>query len=149
MFSAIVFFFCFVDLNLTLGNIYGLLTDNGLYVFDCWNGNAVTRDYSPVKVLKKSQDNIDIMRVSRTDLNLINQVATVKFNCTLFEDDKKKTEFDEVQEMRYFYFQEMQNFLNQNNFDIVEVRGFLSESNSLLDPYEWNITYVTRKRAKA
>lgn len=138
MFSAIDYLTTNEDLNLSLQNVHGLLHDEGLFIFDCWNGNAVTRDYSPVKVLKKSDGNKEIIRISNTQIDLLKQIATVRFNCILFNNSVKELEFDEIHPMRYFYFQEMRNILSANNFEIIGIRGFLSEEDSI-DPFELRI----------
>jgi len=144
MFSAINYLTSYTDLSKTLSNISGLLKENGIFIFDYWNGNAVVRDYSPVKVLQKSNDEGEIMRISRTQLDLLSQIASVEFSCMYFKDQVKQLEFSELHQMRYFYFQELQNILELNGFKISYRSAFLN-TDGRLDPYDWNISIIAQK----
>lgn len=144
MFSAVNYITEHSDLLLTLNNIRGLLKDNGIFIFDYWNGNAVVRDYSPVKVLRKKSENGEILRVSETQLNLFEQVASVKFTCMFLKDNVKTIEFEEIHRMRYFYFKELENILNFNGFEIAHKSSFKC-LDEICDPFEWNVSIVARK----
>lgn len=147
MFSAINYLTSYKDLEKTLKNIRGLLKEGGILIFDYWNGNAVTRDYSPLKVLRKSNDGGELMRISKTDLDLFNQVATVEFTCMYFQNDIKQIEFTEVHPMRYFYFKELECFLNINGFEICHQSAFMNLETKP-DPYEWNVSVVAKLMKK-
>lgn len=143
MFSAINYLTSYEDLEKTLKNIRGLLKEDGVLIFDYWNGNAVTRDYSPLKVLRKSNDGGELMRISKTSLDLFKQIATVEFTCLYFQKDKKQIEFTEIHPMRYFYFKELESFLNINGFKIAHQSAFMNVDTEL-DPYEWNVSVVAQ-----
>ncbi len=144
MFSAINYLTSYEDLKKTLQNIRGLLKEGGILIFDYWNGNAVTRDYSPLKVLRKADEKGELMRISKTSLDLFKQIATVEFTCLYFEQGSKQIEFSETHLMRYFYFKELESFLKINGFEIANQSAFMSlESN--LDPFEWNVSVVAKK----
>lgn len=144
MFSAINYLTDFEDFNTTLTNIYSLLKPNGVLIFDYWNGNAVTRDYSPLKILRKVNGESELMRISETDLDLFNQIANVNFTCIYFKDNIKQVEFKELHRMRYFYFKELENLLSLNNFKISSRSQFL-DIDGELDPYNWNISIIAQK----
>jgi len=143
MFSAINYLTSYEDLEKTLKNIRGLLKEDGILIFDYWNGNAVTRDYSPLKVLRKSNDEGELMRISKTSLDLFKQIATVEFTCLYFQNDVKQTEFTEIHPMKYFYFKELESFLKINGFGICHQSAFMNLDTEL-DPYEWNVSVVAK-----
>lgn len=144
MFSAVNYLTDFKDQEKTFRNIHSLLNDKGLFIFDYWNGYAVTRDYSPVKVLRKKHQQAEIVRISTTELDLIRQGTTVKFNCMYLEDDKKISEFEEVHHLHYYYFSEMHNLLSTAGFKVLHQSPFMQQDKSV-DPYDWNISIVAQK----
>ncbi|MDF2187456.1 class I SAM-dependent methyltransferase [Paraflavitalea sp. CAU 1676] len=144
MFSAVNYLTSFEDQLKTFKNIHGLLAEGGILLFDFWNGNAVTRDYSPVKVLRKKDQSAEIVRVSTTEIDLIKQSAAVKFNCQYFEGSQRVDEFEEVHHLHYYYFSEMFNLLKIAGFSLVHVSPFL-EPDQPVTPFVWNISIVAQK----
>lgn len=145
MFSAFNYLTTYADQSKTLNNISTLLNHGGLFIFDYWNGCAVTEMYSPVKVLRKSEGSAEILRISETKLNLIEQSATVKFNCNYFQDNKRMADFQETHHLHYYYFSEMRNLLESHQFDILYIAPFMQLDKDL-SPDEWNISIVARKK---
>jgi 2-polyprenyl-3-methyl-5-hydroxy-6-metoxy-1,4-benzoquinol methylase len=144
MFSAINYLTAYEDQSRTLANIHALLYNGGLFIFDYWNGCAVTESYSPVKVLRKRQGDTEILRISETSLDLINQNATVKFTCNYFESDKRIAEFEETHFLHYYYFSEMKNLLASHHFEILHISPFM-KVNEAISPDDWNISIIARK----
>lgn len=145
MFSAVNYIVSFEDQLKSFRNIHGLLEDDGVFVFDYWNGNAVARDYSPVKVLRKQDGDGEIVRISETSINLVEQKATVNFTCIYLEKQQKVTEFKEVHELHYYYFSEIRNLLEFAGFNIIHLSPF-PEAERAVAPFDWNISIVARKR---
>lgn len=145
MFSAVNYITSFEDQLQTFRNIYNLLESGGIFIFDYWNGNAVVRDYSPVKVLRKQDKGAEIVRVSNTSIDLVKQHATVQFNCQYFEENQRVDEFEEVHHLHYYYFSEMYNLLQVAGFSVLHESPFL-EPDKPVDPYDWNISIVAQKR---
>lgn len=144
MFSAMNYLTTYADQSKTLSNIHGLLNPAGLFIFDYWNGYAVTEGYSPVKVVKKKQDDAEIIRISETSLDLIEQQATVKFTCDYFKNNERKADFEEIHLLHYYYFSEMKNLLNSHRFEILHISPFM-DINKVLTPQEWNISIIAKK----
>lgn len=145
MFSAMDYLTKFDDLIRTLENISNLLTDDGIFIFDYWNGNAVTRDYDPVKAIRRSDANGELLRISETALDIVQQIATVKFTCMYFVDGKRVHDFTEYHPMRYYFFQEMANILTSRGWEIIYTSPFM-KFDAPLDPYEWNISIGLKKK---
>lgn len=145
MFSAINYLTTFEDHNKSLSNIYNLLEEEGFFIFDFWNGTAVVRDYSPVRVLRKKNNDTEIIRISETELDLLKQDAFVKFTCLLLENNVKTDEFEELHHLHYYFLPEIESLLKMNKFQIKAVLPFMA-SDKELAPYDWNISIVAQKR---
>jgi SAM-dependent methyltransferase len=143
MFSAIDYLTAHQDIARSLGNIRGLLREDGVFVFDFWNGNAVLKNYSPVRVKRVENGERAVVRVSRTSLDTISQIATINFDFTLLEAGSIVREYSETHPIRYFFPQEMADLLAANGFEIVYRCPFLREDDPI-EPDEWNLTYVGR-----
>jgi SAM-dependent methyltransferase len=144
MFSAMNYLTTYADQSKTLSNIHGLLKPGGLFIFDYWNGYAVTEGYSPVKILKKKQDDVEIIRISETSLDLIDQRATVKFTCNYFKNNDRIADFEETHLLHYYYFSEMKNLLNSHQFEILHMSPFM-HIDKVVTPQDWNISFIARK----
>jgi len=143
MFSAIDYLTEYRDLARSLGNIRSLLREDGIFVFDFWNGNAVLKSYSPVRIRRVEKAEYAVIRVSNTSLDTILQVATINFDFILLKAGSIVREFSEVHSIRYFFPQEMTDLLAANGFEVVHRCPFLRED-SAMEPDEWNLTYVAR-----
>lgn len=144
MFSAINYITNYKDLSITFKNINYLLLDDGIFVFDFWNGNAVIDSFSPVRVKRVKKDSNEIIRISETTIDRISQLATVKFHFMVIDNYGVIKEFDEKHLIRYFFLQEMSDLLQANNFEVVARCPFMDIKRDVTAT-DWNITYVVRK----
>jgi len=144
MFSAVNYLTTFKDQLKTFKNIYDLLKPGGIYLFDFWNGNAVVEYYSPVRYLRKGGSNHEILRISSTTLNKVEQSAEVNFDCFLINKEKIELQFNEVHHLHYYFFSEMRNLLETTGFKIVNTVPFMAPEKPL-EADEWNITIVAQK----
>jgi SAM-dependent methyltransferase len=144
MFSAIDYLVDYRDLARSLGNIRGLLSEGGVFVFDFWNGNAVLKNYSAMRVRRVEKGEHGVIRISNTSLDTISQIATIKFDFILLKAGSIVREFSEIHPIRYYFPQEMVDLLAINGFEVVHRCPFLRED-SAMEPDEWNLTYVARR----
>ncbi len=144
MFSAINYLVTYRDFSLAMQNIGSLLAENGIFVFDYWNGNAVLRDHSPSRVLRKRAGDMEVVRTSETTIDPREQLARVRFTFLCLKNSLKKAEFEEIHHIRYFHFKEMETLLNINGFQIVYISPFMNLDKPV-QPYDWNISVVAKK----
>jgi SAM-dependent methyltransferase len=144
MFSAINYVTNYEDQSRTLTNIHQLLKEGGIFIFDFWNGNAVVDSYSPVKVLRKSDANSEIMRISETNIDLITQDAFVKFTCMYTRNNVKSEEFVEMHHLHYYFFSEMLNLLKSHGFEVMHLSPFM-QLDKKVTPHDWNISIVAKR----
>lgn len=143
MFSAINYLTTYQDLASSLKNIRSLLGEGGVFCFDFWNGNAVLKDYSPVRVRRTENGKDVIIRTSHTTLDRISQIATIVFDFMLIKSGRVLTEFSETHHVRYFFPQEMMDALSANGFEVVHRCPFLFEGHEITAE-DWNLTYVAK-----
>lgn len=143
LFSSIGYLTTHRELVTSLHNIHSLLAPQGLFIFDYWNGNAVIKDYAPLKVLQKSTGNHELIRISRTSLDIEQQLAKIDFQFICLENGVKQHEFTEQHTVRYFFFKEIEAYLDICGFNLLYRSRFMGDTCS---PDDWNITIVARKR---
>ena len=143
LFSALCYLTTHHDIMASLKNIHDLLEPQGLFIFDYWNGNAVVKEYSPLKILQKTGPGRELIRISRTTLDITAQVAHVDFQFICLENGVKQHGFTEQHAVRYFFFKEVETYLDICGFDLLYRSRFMGESYT---PDDWNITIVARKR---
>jgi SAM-dependent methyltransferase len=143
LFSALCYLTTHHEIMVSLKNIHTLLEPQGLFIFDYWNGNAVVKEYSPLKILQKAGTGRELIRISRTNLDITAQVAHVGFQFICLENGVKQHEFTEQHDVRYFFFKEIETYLDICGFDLLYRSRFMGESYT---PDDWNITIVARKR---
>ncbi len=143
MFSAIDYLNDYSDFARTLKNIRGLLREDGLFIFDFWNGNAVLKSHSPVRIKRVEKEDEAVIRISNTSIDAISQIATINFDFMVLKAGNVLREFSELHSMRYYFPQEMTDLLAANGFNVVHRCPFLREESNI-EPNEWNLTYVAR-----
>lgn len=141
MFSAVGYLLTYEDFALTLSNVRGLMAPGSVFIFDYWNGNAVLRDYSPVKFLRKKSGQDEILRISETRIDPVAQWADVKFTCMGFSGDIRKQEFEETHRVRFFFFREMEALLAASGFRILATCPFMHPDKPV-QSHDWNISVV-------
>jgi SAM-dependent methyltransferase len=145
LFSAVDYLASRQSQVLAFQNIHGLLEEDGVFIFDFWNGNAVSRDFSPTRVVHKTKGLEEIYRISYTRIDRLNQSAEVKFRCLHLEEGIKKAEFTEIHSLHYYYLPEMFHLLDRTGYEVVKVVPFMEPERDV-EPYDWNITLVARRK---
>jgi SAM-dependent methyltransferase len=145
MFASLGYLVSNEELAATFAGVRELLEPGGLFIFDVWNGFAVLRDYSPVRMKRAAGPNTSVIRISRTKLDEIRQVATVKFDFIIVPRGGEMVEFSETHLVRFFFPQELHQALTVQGFEVLLQCPFLDATRAL-EPTDWNATFVARKR---
>jgi hypothetical protein len=120
------------------------MKDEGIFIFDFWNGNAVISNFSPVRVKRMSRNGEEVQRISETTIDRLSQVATVKFKFMHIENGTIIKEFEEKHLIRYYFLQEMTDFLQANNLKVIFRCPFMNISGNVSES-DWYITYAVSK----
>jgi len=143
MFGSIGYLVNVDDLSNSFNNIRGLLVNGGIFIFDFWNGNAVIKEYSKERKKEVELEENKVVRTSNTCLDLITQRALVKFKFELSRKGRKIENFTEEHLIRYFFIQEIHDFLQLKGFSILHKCPFLESDSELLGT-EWNVSFVVQ-----
>ena len=144
MFSAIDYLTEYDDLVKAFGNICTLLKDDGVFIFDFWNANAVLDGFSPIRVKRMARGSREVLRISETTIDRITQTARIHFAFTLIENAKIIREFQEDHIVRYFLPREMEDLMRANGFTVVYRCPFMDPCGEIA-PLDWNLTYISKK----
>lgn len=144
MFSAINYLTSHGDLLRSLKNIYGLLENGGIFIFDFWSGNAVIEGFAPVRIKRMSRGTSSILRYSKNTIDRLKHLVHVRFNFMFFNKNKLVSEFAENHICRYFFIREMEDCLNISGFKVIHKCPFMSPNKSI-SCNDWNATFVAKK----
>lgn len=144
MFASLNYLRTYGEFSLSMKNIASLLKDDGIFVFDIWNGDAVVDGYSPSRVKRMADGDKEVIRISETSLDRPRQTALVKFSFLMIDNGRVCRDFSEDHLIRYYFVQEIQDFMEANRFKVIFSCPFMNILNDI-KPVDWNITFVARK----
>lgn len=121
------------------------LLGGGLFVLEFWHAPAMLRHYDPVRVRSWKRGDGEIVRVSRTSLDVQNQTASVAYSIFDLKDDGTYSELNETQTNRYFLVQEMALQLTHNGFEFLKCFAGFSPSVPVTED-TWHIVALARKK---
>lgn len=120
------------------------LNHDGIAIFDYWYAPAVLNLKPQSKTKTAESDYLSIVRHTTSDLELENKIARVNFDVQIH--DKKNNIFENLKEkhsMRYFFTDEIYEFLRKSNLSIILNKEWMSDN----QPSEtsWSTFNVVRK----
>lgn len=118
-------------------NVLRSLKKNGLFVFDCWYGPAVLKSRPENKEKKISEK---LIRKTTQKLDIEKSIIDINFELS----ENGKTIVKENHKMRFWFFQELEYFLNKNGFKLLKICNFL-DLNSKISEDNWNIFVIAKK----
>lgn len=98
------------------------LIKGGLFIFDCWYGPGVLCDLPSLRVKEVSNNEFDVIRIARPDMNANTNVVTVNYDIKILDNYRNEiTTIKESHNMRYFFRPEMEEYLNEEGFELLDV----------------------------
>lgn len=120
------------------------LKENGLFIVEYWNAGAFLRNYEPSRTKLFKTPETEIVRISETEIDYINQLAHVHYTITEKGNDLVESTIKEVQSNRYFLHQEMQFFFQQAGLQYeATFAGYTTETDITIDT--WHTVAVLKK----
>jgi hypothetical protein len=121
------------------------LDPGGLFIFDVWNGPAVLADRPGAREVAVAEGSVRIKRNTRAVLDAPRQLCRVTFDLERSEADGRVERWQEEHVVRYYFPQELEAALRQNQLDLLSLRSF-PDGQAPADERAWNVIGVARAR---
>lgn len=125
-------------------NVFSHLSENGVFIFDCWNGNAVLYEKPITKMTRFVRNNRQLYRFSETELNIEQNLAAVSFSLIDVDAFEPSSRFVlEKHQMRYFFIPELKYLLELAGFSKISFFKFLTHE--AVQCSDWNMCVLAEK----
>lgn len=114
------------DLRAAIATAANHLAPGGVFVFDCWYGPGVLADPPSQRVRELSGNGVSVVRTAHADHNPDKHRVDVRFEIDV-RSDKTHTRIDELHPMRYFFANEIRNFLEEADLHCVRATAWKHE----------------------
>ena len=119
------------------------LSPGGVFLFDCWYGPAVIRQWPSETVKNLSDDATQVSRVARPVIHATRNVVDVNYSVTVTDRITGASEtLQETHEMRYLFSPEIELLLAGSGMTLVESRGWMTDRAPGFDT--WGACFVAR-----
>jgi len=132
------------DIIKTLNNIYKHLKQDGIFIFDVWNGLAVIRILPEPRMKEVENDKVRVIRFAIPNLRPFNHLCEVNYKLIIL--NKENNTFKEINEkhvVRFYFPQEIKHFLENVGFAVLKICPFL-DLNGNVDCNVWNMAVIAR-----
>jgi ubiquinone/menaquinone biosynthesis C-methylase UbiE len=127
----------------TLSRVRRHLRPGGLFVAEFWHAPPMLAHYDPVRVREWETSGGRILRISRTTLDVVAQLAQVEYSVYQLREDGTYGFWGEVHKNRYFLVQEMDLLLRSGGFEPLRwLAGY--DSTAQLDEKTWHVVVLAR-----
>jgi SAM-dependent methyltransferase len=119
------------------------LEPGGLFIFDCWYGPAVLRQWPSVTTKELSDDDTQVKRVATPVIHAGRNVVDVNYDVIVTDKATGQTEnLSETHSMRYLFTPEIELALKAADLQLLESRGWLSDTGP--DFTTWGACFIAR-----
>lgn len=132
------------DIENAFRSIHKHLKPEGLFVADAWFGPAVLSEKPEKREKLIEQHGGRIVRYARPVLDPLKQTVEVNYTVSEVKNDKETARVEESHLVRFFFTQELQEFLERNGLEVLKICPFL-EPERELDDHSWNISIIGRR----
>ncbi len=119
------------------------LSAGGLLIFDVWHGPAVLSQRPEQRMKTIDTENGRIIRFASGEIDASNHVCHVNYDLWQSKGDKIISETKETHTMRYFFPLELELFLENTAFSLVDLKNF-PEFDKEPDETTWNVLCIAR-----
>jgi SAM-dependent methyltransferase len=120
-----------------------VLNKGGIFLFDAWYGPGVLTDKPCVRVKEVEDDKNRLIRIAKPVMHDKENIVDVNYEVLVIDKSTSKTQvINEVHNMRYFFRPELEYFLNEEGFELIDNL----DCNSLVETsYDsWTSFFVAR-----
>lgn len=122
------------------------LVPGGIFIFDCWNGNAVLsqRPRACIKEVRKNKKD-KIIRLTLPAINAGSRTVDVRFKLLTVHKDRISRETNETHSVRFLFSREIRDLLKEAGFSKADISPFLKQGTALTDN-DWNMSVIAKKK---
>ncbi len=132
-----------VDFAYAMASTREHLNDGGVFVFDCWYGPAVLRQWPTVTTKEFSDEATLVKRVAEPMIHAETNVVDVNYTVTVTDRASGGSEvLNETHNMRYLFTPEIELALGAAGMKLIESRGWLSDAPPDFDT--WGACFIGR-----
>ena len=128
------------DIKKAFASARKALDKGGIFLFDVWNGPGVLTDPPVLRVKKAETEKYDIIRIARPEMHANTNIVDVNYEMLVTDKETRITNvINESHHMRYFFRPEIEDFLAECGFIILDSVS----CNELKDPNfdSWTVYY--------
>jgi SAM-dependent methyltransferase len=132
------------DVIAAMRTVHRHLRPGGIFIFDFWYGPSVLTIRPTDKIKVVPTDKGEVVRVASSELNIREQLCTVKYRVWHIAGQRLVGHDEEVHQMRYFFPQELAFYLECSGLTLVDLTAF----DNLDEPATadtWNVLGVAKK----
>jgi SAM-dependent methyltransferase len=112
------------------------LADGGAFIFDCWYGPAVIRQWPAVTTKEFADDATHVLRIAEPVIHPTRNVVDVNYTVTVTDKVTGASEvMRETHHMRYLFSPEVELALKSAGMRLVESRGWLTDDEPGFDTW--------------
>lgn len=126
-----------------LAGVRTYLEPDGLFIFEFWHASAMLKDYEPLRLRRWMLPGREVLRLSETEIDHVNQCAKVDYTVYEFFPNGTYKTFRETQVNRFFLLQEMMALLTVGGFETIKAfAGF--NHDEIISSNTWHVLIVAR-----
>jgi SAM-dependent methyltransferase len=123
--------------------VHNVVRENGILMLDSWNGLAVVSQRPTVRVKDVQNGKLRLLRIVEPELDVVNSVCKNRYHLMVWKEGRMVDESREVHTIRYYFPKELQEALEEANFEVLNISSGFGNS---LDEKSWNMTFVAKAR---
>jgi hypothetical protein len=132
------------DLLAAFATAWEHLIDGGVFIFDCWYGPAVLKQWPTVTEKNLEDEAIRVFRRATPDVHANENVVDVNYVVDVTDKTTGATEtLRETHHMRYLFKPEVELALSAAGFELIDSRAWMSDKAPGFDT--WGACFVARK----
>lgn len=131
------------DLAAAFATARAHLLAGGVFVFDCWYGPAVLRQWPSVTKKRLSDESTEVNRVATPEIHVNRNIVDVNYTVEVTDINTRVSEtLQETHSMRYLFTPEIELALETAGMKLVDSRSWMTDDPPGLD--SWGAVFVAK-----